>query len=87
MVNVTKGEKNMKYLAISKYSNGILDPQIFDTPEEMHNYLYDNYIPGFERVIFKMAFNEEEEYPDLLILSQNVLPQNISNQSITHHLA
>ena len=58
----------MKYLAIIKYTNGELATVIFDSVEEMNQYLENTYIPNIEDVILKIAFSTEKgsNYVDVL---------------------
>lgn len=58
----------MKYLAVIKFMNGELTTVIFDSAEEMNQYLESTYIPNIEDVILKIAFSTEKnsKYVDVL---------------------
>ena len=58
----------MKYLAVIKYTNGDLAPVIFDSMEQMNEYIENTYIPNIEDVILKIAFSTEKDsnYVDVL---------------------
>lgn len=58
----------MKYLAVIKYTNGDLAPVIFDSVEQMNEYIENTYIPNIEDVILKITFSTEKDsnYVDVL---------------------